>query len=88
MIVLIVLKMTARSVMDFRQKDRGTKEYDAPCKDCLVLDHIVCPVADEAYERGITLRKCEFAKAFGEQIVKALTAKYGNPQNKRSAQIM
>lgn len=63
---------------NWKQKDRGTKEFDTPCKDCLVLDHIVCPIAEEAYERGIILKKCEFAKAFGEQIIRSVTNKYGN----------
>ena len=68
---------------NWKQKDRGTKEYDSPCRDCLVIDHIVCPIAEAAHERGITLKKCEFAKAFGEQIIRAITWKYGNHKNKK-----
>ena len=68
----------------WKSKDRGTKDYDAPCKDCLVLDHIVCPIAEEAYERGITMMKCEFAKGFAEIIIRAITSKYGNHKDRRA----
>jgi hypothetical protein len=59
------------------KKDRGTSEYDKPCRGCRVLDVMPCPMAEEAYNKGVELKRCEVLKTFGESIIEALTSKYG-----------
>lgn len=64
--------------MSWANKDRGTKEYDTPCKDCRVIDWIVCPMAEKAFEDGKKLKRCEVLKDFGEALITAMGERYSN----------
>ncbi len=56
---------------DFGSRDRGTGEYDKPCRGCKVLDLIDCPMAEHAYSKNVKLIDCVLLKDFGERIIKA-----------------
>jgi len=66
----------------WKQKDRGTKDYDPPCKDCRVLNWMVCPQVENAFDKNIEMEVCYGLKDFGEMLIKAVVAKYWEKSRK------